>query len=399
MRLPIASNSFMTALLMLKQFFTALLCGLALAGQVRAQEVVVAREEKPSASEQAAPVSERTDSESATATRMDTQARKKKSASTVLTVEQMRMAGALAAERQKNQARVEQTGTTAGPGLQAPKTFGGTLAAETKKKQTRLEQPSLRRAPNSQTSKSEAVGAVRPTMIESGKQEPAASHREKTEARGEQTGAPQSANRALWKKEPIPSRANSPDGDSASTPAQSVPPELHLPSRDEITKEKTVKRTRTGAHYSYKTPEGKKESIPVITQYYPQRIVYPFAKVDRHIDGKLMQAATIAQERAHAHSRSMCWHYVKEALLASGVIDSRPKSELAKDAAQDLVNNYGFKKLPVGDPFAAPVGSVLVYGANRAAGHVEIRTRDGFVSDFYSKTPSPRPLLGVYAKM
>jgi hypothetical protein len=237
-------------------------------------------------------------------------------------------------------------------------------------------------------------------MIESGEQEPAASHREKTDVRGEQTGAPQSANRALWKKEPIPSRANSPDGDSAFAPAQSAPSESHLPSRDqEITKEKTVKKTRTVAHYSYKTPEGKKESIPVITQYYPQRIVYPFAKVDQHIDRKLMQAATIAQERAHAHSRSMCWHYVKEALLASGVINSRPKSELAKDAAQDLVSNYGFKRLPVNDPFAAPVGSVLVYGANRAAGHVEIRTRDGFVSDFNSKTPSRRPLLGVYAKL
>src|SRR5204862_821133 len=107
--------------------------------------------------------------------------------------------------------------------------------------------------------------------------------------------------------------------------------------------------------------KSKKESVPVITQYYPQQIVYPFGKVDLHIDGRLMQAATIAEERAHAHSRSMCWHYVKEALLASGVIDSRPKSELAKDAAQDLVNNYGFKKLPVNDPFAAAVGSVRVY--------------------------------------
>jgi hypothetical protein len=157
--------------------------------------------------------------------------------------------------------------------------------------------------------------------------------------------------------------------------------------------------TRRGFHFSFKSPEGKKESAPLITHYYPKRIVYPFAKIDRHIDGKLMQAATIAQERAHAHSRSMCWHYVKEALLASGVIDSRPKSELAKDAAQDLVSNYGFKRLSVSDPFAAPVGSVLVYGANRAAGHVEIRTREGFVSDFYSKTPSHRPLLGVYAKL
>jgi len=166
-----------------------------------------------------------------------------------------------------------------------------------------------------------------------------------------------------------------------------------------IAKANRSETTQAVAHYSYKTAAGKKESIPVITQYYPQRIVYPFAKIDRHIDGKLMQAATIAQERAHAHSRSMCWHYVKEALLASGVIDSRPKSELAKDAAQDLVSNYGFKRLPVNDPFAAPVGSVLVYGANRAAGHVEIRTRDGFVSDFNSKTPSHRPLLGVYAKL
>jgi hypothetical protein len=153
------------------------------------------------------------------------------------------------------------------------------------------------------------------------------------------------------------------------------------------------------ARYSYKTPQGKKESVPVITQYYPKQIVYPLAKIDRHIDRKLMQAATIAQERAHAHSRSRCWHYVKDALLASGVIDSRPKTAYARDAAQELVSNYGFKRLSVNDPFSAPVGSVLVYGTTRTVGHVEIRTRDGFVSDFRSKTPSPRPLLGVYAKL
>ena len=166
-----------------------------------------------------------------------------------------------------------------------------------------------------------------------------------------------------------------------------------------VTKVKTSEPIRPVARYSYKTAEGKKESAPVITHYYPKQIVHPFAKIDRHLDPKLMQAATIAQERAHAHSRSMCWHYVKEALLASGVIGSRPKSEYARDAAQDLVSNYGFKKLPVKDPFAAPIGSVLVYGSNRAAGHVEFRTKDGFVSDFRSPTPSHRPLIGVYAKL
>ena len=41
----------------------------------------------------------------------------------------------------------------------------------------------------------------------------------------------------------------------------------------------------------------------------------------------------------------------------------------------------------------------VVYGASKAAGHVEIRTKDGFASDFRSKIPSPRPLLGVYAKL
>jgi hypothetical protein len=157
--------------------------------------------------------------------------------------------------------------------------------------------------------------------------------------------------------------------------------------------------TRAGFHFSFKSPEGKKESVPVITQYYPQQIVYPYGKIDRHIDSRLMQAATIAQERAHAHSRSRCWHYVKDALLASGVIESRPKTELARDAAQELVSNYGFKRLSVSDPFSAPVGSVLVYGSARSVGHVELRTRDGFVSDFRSKTPSRRPLLGVYAKL
>jgi len=197
-------------------------------------------------------------------------------------------------------------------------------------------------------------------------------------------------------KESAPVITKKPAQAIAKESARSFAIEPVRPMEQQIT---STPPTRRGFHFSFKSPEGKKDSAPVITHYYPKRIVYPFAKIDRHIDGKLMQAATIAQERAHAHSRSMCWHYVKEALLASGVIDSRPKSELAKDAAQDLVSNYGFKRLSVSDPFAAPLGSVLVYGANRAAGHVEIRTRDGFVSDFNSKTPSPRPLLGVYAKL
>ena len=161
----------------------------------------------------------------------------------------------------------------------------------------------------------------------------------------------------------------------------------------------TFEPVRPMARYNFKDPDGRQESVPIITHYYPNQIVHPLAATDKHLDPKLTRAATIAQERAHAHSRSMCWHYVKEALLASGVIDSRPKSEYARDAAQDLVSNYGFKKLSMRDPFAAPIGSVLVYGTSRSVGHVEIRTKDGFVSDFRSPTPSHRPLIGVYAKL
>jgi hypothetical protein len=143
---------------------------------------------------------------------------------------------------------------------------------------------------------------------------------------------------------------------------------------------------------------GSEKSAEIVTKYQPKQIVHPFAKVDPKIDPKLRRAATIAEERAHAHSRARCWHYVKEALVAAGVVSSYPKTAYAKEAGQELVGTYGFRKLAVRDPFKAPVGSVLVYGAKRAAGHVEIRTKDGFVSDFRSKIPSPRPLLGIYAK-
>ncbi len=162
---------------------------------------------------------------------------------------------------------------------------------------------------------------------------------------------------------------------AAQKPTQPIP---KAPSRATFTMEPvrpmnqpTVNQTaQHSSRFSFKTADGKRESVPVISQYYPNR-----------------------------HSRSRCWHYVKDALLASGVIDSRPKSELARDAAQELVSNYGFKRLSVTDPFAAPVGSVLVYGTSRSVGHVELRTKDGFVSDFRSPTPSRRPLVGVYAKL
>ena len=150
--------------------------------------------------------------------------------------------------------------------------------------------------------------------------------------------------------------------------------------------------------FVFKDRNGKTVSAPIVDEYQRKKLVYPTAKIDPHVNPTLMRAATIAQERAHAHSNSRCWHYVKEALLASGAVDSRPKSAYAKQAADELVRDYGFTKLSIRDPFKAPIGSILVYNARGAAGHVEIRTKNGFVSDFRSPTPSKRPLIGVYAK-
>jgi len=114
-------------------------------------------------------------------------------------------------------------------------------------------------------------------------------------------------------------------------------------------------------------------------------------------DTRMIAAAQIAAERAHLHSTEQCWHSVKNALVDAQVVASRPTTEYAKEAGDELQQKFGFTKIWVESPFDAPVGAVLVYGG-RGAGHVEIRTTTGFVSDFYSLTPSPRPLLGVYVK-
>ncbi|MGB8168147.1 MAG: hypothetical protein WCF18_11690 [Chthoniobacteraceae bacterium] len=115
-------------------------------------------------------------------------------------------------------------------------------------------------------------------------------------------------------------------------------------------------------------------------------------------DNRMIRAAQIAQARAHRRSGNLCWRYVKTALLSAGAVDSYPKSTFAKQAAQELPRSYGFRKIRCRDPFRAPIGSVLVYGG-ADAGHVEIRTANGYASDFTSPTPYlKRPLIGIFVK-
>ena len=116
-------------------------------------------------------------------------------------------------------------------------------------------------------------------------------------------------------------------------------------------------------------------------------------------DARMIRAAQIAMSRAYPRPTWRCWHYVKDALVAARVIDSRPTSPWAKEAGDELCRRYGFKKLvAVRNPMQAPVGAVLVYGG-QDAGHVEIRTEHGFASDYRSAWRCRYKLIGVYAKL
>jgi hypothetical protein len=184
---------------------------------------------------------------------------------------------------------------------------------------------------------------------------------------------------------PVRASGDSPVKSAATQPVVAAKPVLS-------TKSASV-TTPAAKPFVLKDASGKMLSIPLVGKQEQLKL----AKVDPKLNPSLARAATIAQDRAYAHSKSRCWRYVKQALVAAGAVSSYPKTALAKQAGDELVRDYGFKKLSVQDPYAAPVGAVLVYGGN-GAGHVEIRNKTGFVSDFRADKPSKRRLIGVYAK-
>lgn len=157
-------------------FFIVVLCSFILVGQTHAQEVIVARETKPEAPKQAAPPPEQTPSESATPERTKPKSRGKRSTSAEPTLEQMRMAGALAAERLNNpsSSQTRRSGQSESEAAPTP----SQAAPETPrpaKKETRPEQRRVSRPPSSRAAKPEATGAVRPTLMQTGREQPSAS--------------------------------------------------------------------------------------------------------------------------------------------------------------------------------------------------------------------------------
>jgi hypothetical protein len=156
-------------------FFILLLCSFILVGHSYSQEVIVARETKPEAPKQAPPP-EQTPAESATPEPERAKPKsRKKSASVEPTLEEMRMAGALAAERLSNpnpsparKSGQSDSEAAAKPSPAVPET------PRPAKRETRSEQTNASRRPSSRTAKPDASGAVRPTLMESGRAESSA---------------------------------------------------------------------------------------------------------------------------------------------------------------------------------------------------------------------------------
>lgn len=124
----------------------------------------------------------------------------------------------------------------------------------------------------------------------------------------------------------------------------------------------------------------------------------PRAQHDSRIDPRLERAARIAERNAFSHTTYRCWRYVKTALVTAGAVAGYPSTSYACDAGRELTARYGFVRLPIHDPYRAPVGAVLVYEGG-GAGHVEIRTEHGFASDYRSEWACKYRLIGVYAKL
>lgn len=124
----------------------------------------------------------------------------------------------------------------------------------------------------------------------------------------------------------------------------------------------------------------------------------PRAGHDNRIDSHLIRAAHLAESHAARHSTLRCWKFVKNALLEAGAVSAYPATNYACQAGSELVNRYGFVRLPIRDPYRAPLGAVCVYGGG-GAGHVELRTEHGFASDYRTNWRCKYPLIGVYAKI
>jgi LysM repeat protein len=131
------------------------------------------------------------------------------------------------------------------------------------------------------------------------------------------------------------------------------------------------------------------------------------------LDARSVRAAELAEARALPGSRGLCYRYVKQALQQSGAVNTylpggsaiQAGPHLERQGYTNILNRPGFN---IRSPYDAPPGAVLVYAGGQH-GHIELRTRNGFASDYFSPRARTggagegldgrgRRLVGVYIK-
>ena len=157
---------------MLKRFFWTLLCTVILIAKIDAQEVIVAREKKRELPAQTPQPTEQVTSESPTPPARKSKSREKKSVPATLTLEEMRAAGARAAEG-PNGRSVSQSNKKREPDVESAPVPIPTVAQTPRP--VKREKPIEERSPRPSGSRGtniDGMGPVRPTMMESGREAP-----------------------------------------------------------------------------------------------------------------------------------------------------------------------------------------------------------------------------------
>jgi hypothetical protein len=161
--------------IMLKRFFRAVLCSVILIGKIHAQEVIVAREKKPELPTQTPQPAEPVTTETPTPAPPKSRSREKKSTPATLTLEEMRAAGARAAEGLKDRSASQSTKTREADVESAP-VSNPTLAETPRPEPVKRETPVEQRSPSrSRGTNVEGMAPIRPTLMESGREAPSPS--------------------------------------------------------------------------------------------------------------------------------------------------------------------------------------------------------------------------------
>ncbi len=116
-------------------------------------------------------------------------------------------------------------------------------------------------------------------------------------------------------------------------------------------------------------------------------------------DERTKNVIATAQRRARRKSRGLCYHYVKQSLVAGGMgkgyLDQHYYWRRAARHAKEELKEFGFINLLdygyPSNPDEFPIGSILVYNGGRY-GHVEIVSIDKsgereYISDFKARNP------------